>query len=228
MSSTLTAAARAGRKAWTFFLRRAGVAPVVTGTPAPSAWSVACPAIFDRPGSCSCRGAGSRSRAGACSRTPSVTRAARVNGAGERPAPDTVPGIQSGGVAELVDHDAALGVRSRGVLERLQVCPEALALLERKGIPGHVLPAEAAVGPYNELADAAGRPCGPLDPLKPVHSGRRALTSVCAPIYVCSTGDTGRRAITMEARFQRRWASAFRTWRFRRGSWACGRLEGPS
>ena len=44
------------------------------------------------------------------------------------------------------------------------------ALLERKGIPGHVLPAEAAVGPYNELADAAGRPCGPFDP---PHTGSR-------------------------------------------------------
>jgi hypothetical protein len=38
------------------------------------------------------------------------------------------------------------------VLERLQVCPETLALLKQKGIPAHVLPTEDAVRLYNELA----------------------------------------------------------------------------
>ena len=43
-------------------------------------------------------------------------------------------------------------VLSKGVLERLQICPETLSLLERKGLPAHVLPTEAAVRLYNELA----------------------------------------------------------------------------
>jgi hypothetical protein len=63
-----------------------------------------------------------------------------------------VPGIQPADVAELLDYGAAVVVLSKGVLERLQVCPETLALLERKGIPAHVLPTGAAVRLYNELA----------------------------------------------------------------------------
>jgi hypothetical protein len=63
-----------------------------------------------------------------------------------------VPGIQPADVAELLDHGAEVVVLSKGVLERLQVCPEALFLLERKGLPAHVLPTEAAVRLYNELA----------------------------------------------------------------------------
>ena len=63
-----------------------------------------------------------------------------------------VPGIQPADVAELLDHGAEVVVLSEGVLERLQVCPETLALLERKGIPAHVLPTEDAVRLYNELA----------------------------------------------------------------------------
>jgi hypothetical protein len=47
------------------------------------------------------------------------------------------PGIQPADVAEPLEHGAAVVVLSRGVLERLQVCPETLAVLERKGIPGH-------------------------------------------------------------------------------------------
>jgi hypothetical protein len=63
-----------------------------------------------------------------------------------------VPGIQPADVAELLDHRAEVVVLSKGMLERLQVCPETLALLERKGIPAHVLPTEDAVRLYNELA----------------------------------------------------------------------------
>ena len=63
-----------------------------------------------------------------------------------------VPGIQPADVAELLDYGAEVVVLSKGVLERLQVCPETLALLERKGLPAHVLPTEAAVRLYNELA----------------------------------------------------------------------------
>lgn len=63
-----------------------------------------------------------------------------------------VPGIQPADVAELLEHGAEVVVLSRGVLERLQVCPETLDLLKQKGIPAHVLPTEDAVRLYNELA----------------------------------------------------------------------------
>jgi hypothetical protein len=63
-----------------------------------------------------------------------------------------VPGIQPADVAELLDHGAEVVVLAKGVLQRLQVCPETLALLERRGIPAHVLPTEDAVRMYNELA----------------------------------------------------------------------------
>jgi hypothetical protein len=63
-----------------------------------------------------------------------------------------VPGIQPADVAELLEHGAEVVVLSKGVLERLQVCPETLDLLRHKGIPAHVLPTEDAVRLYNELA----------------------------------------------------------------------------
>ena len=63
-----------------------------------------------------------------------------------------IPGIQAADVQELLEHGAEVVVLSKGVLERLQVCPETLALLERKGIPAHVLPTGDAVRLYNELA----------------------------------------------------------------------------
>jgi hypothetical protein len=63
-----------------------------------------------------------------------------------------VPGIQPADVAELLEHGAEVVVLSKGVLERLQVCPETLAILKNKGIPAHVLPTEDAVRLYNELA----------------------------------------------------------------------------
>jgi hypothetical protein len=44
-------------------------------------------------------------------------------------------------------------VLSKGVLERLQVCPETLDLLACRGVPVHVLPTGEAVRLYNELAD---------------------------------------------------------------------------
>jgi hypothetical protein len=63
-----------------------------------------------------------------------------------------VPGIQPADVAELLEQGAEVVVLSKGVLERLQVCPETLALLKNKGIAAHVLPTEEAVRLYNELA----------------------------------------------------------------------------
>ena len=63
-----------------------------------------------------------------------------------------VPGIQAADVQELLEQGAEVVVLSKGILERLQVCPETLELLKRKGIPAHVLPTEDAVRLYNELA----------------------------------------------------------------------------
>jgi hypothetical protein len=63
-----------------------------------------------------------------------------------------VPGIQPADVAELLEHGAEVVVLSKGVLERLQVCPETLDVLKNKGIPAHVLPTKDAVRLYNELA----------------------------------------------------------------------------
>ena len=63
-----------------------------------------------------------------------------------------VPGIQPADVAALLEHGVEVMVLSEGVLGRLQLCPETLALLRTKGIPAHVLPTDDAVRLYNELA----------------------------------------------------------------------------
>ncbi len=62
-----------------------------------------------------------------------------------------VPGIQPADVAELLDHGAEGVVLSKGILERLRVCPETLAMLEERGIAVQVLQTEQAVVRYNEL-----------------------------------------------------------------------------
>ena len=64
-----------------------------------------------------------------------------------------IPGIQPSDVQELLDHGARVLVLSKGILERLQVCPETLAMLKDKGTPVHVLQTEQAVRRYNELAE---------------------------------------------------------------------------
>ena len=65
-----------------------------------------------------------------------------------------VPGIQPADVAELLAQGATAVVLSKGILERLQVCPETLALLEERGVSVHVLPSEQAVLRYNELRES--------------------------------------------------------------------------
>jgi len=62
-----------------------------------------------------------------------------------------VPGIQPADLEELLAKGATAVVLSKGILERLQVGPETLALLEERGIPAHVLQTEAAVRRYNAL-----------------------------------------------------------------------------
>lgn len=64
-----------------------------------------------------------------------------------------VPGIQPADVQELLDHGAEVVILSRGMAERLQVCPETLQMLEGRGIRTHVLQTEDAVRLYNRLRE---------------------------------------------------------------------------
>jgi hypothetical protein len=61
------------------------------------------------------------------------------------------PGIQPADVDELIAHGAAVVVLSKGILKRLQVCPETLKLLADRGIDVEVLQTKAAVKRFNEL-----------------------------------------------------------------------------
>jgi len=62
-----------------------------------------------------------------------------------------VPGIQPADVEELLFHGANAVILSKGMLERLQVCPETLQMLEGRNIPVYVLQTQLAVKLYNEL-----------------------------------------------------------------------------
>ncbi len=64
-----------------------------------------------------------------------------------------VPGIQPADVEELLERGARAVVLSKGILERLRVCPETLQLLEESGIRAYVLQTEEAVCLYNELRE---------------------------------------------------------------------------
>lgn len=70
------------------------------------------------------------------------------------------PGIQPADVEELLDRGVSIVVLSRGVHRRLRVMPATLELLEERGVAAEVLPTEAAVERYNELAGV--RPVGAL------------------------------------------------------------------
>jgi hypothetical protein len=61
------------------------------------------------------------------------------------------PGIQPADVDELIEHGARAVVLSRGIWERLQVCPETLDALAKNGIKVEVLQTEVAVERFNEL-----------------------------------------------------------------------------
>jgi hypothetical protein len=64
-----------------------------------------------------------------------------------------VPGIQPADVEELIDHSAAVVILSRGVWERLQVCPDTLKRLDDRGIAVEVLQSETAVWRFNALRE---------------------------------------------------------------------------
>jgi hypothetical protein len=42
-------------------------------------------------------------------------------------------------------------VLSKGVMERLRICPETLEMLKNRGVVAHVLQTEEAIRLYNEL-----------------------------------------------------------------------------
>ncbi len=61
------------------------------------------------------------------------------------------PGILPADVEELLEHDSMVVILSKGLHERLQVCPETLHMLKNKGISTHILQTEEAVRLYNKL-----------------------------------------------------------------------------
>jgi hypothetical protein len=63
------------------------------------------------------------------------------------------PGIQPKDVEELINHGARVIVLSKGMNDRLQVCPETLALLEKHHVRVHTMQTEQAVRFYNELRE---------------------------------------------------------------------------
>jgi hypothetical protein len=66
---------------------------------------------------------------------------------------DHVPGIQPADVEELLERGAKMVVLSKGIYERLQVCPETLAMLKQRGVGFHTLQTEQAVHLYNKLRE---------------------------------------------------------------------------
>ncbi len=70
------------------------------------------------------------------------------------------PGIQQADVEELIERGAVAVVLSKGIWERLQVCPETLELLAETGVEVDVLQTEAAVERFNELRESV--PVGAL------------------------------------------------------------------
>ena len=63
------------------------------------------------------------------------------------------PGIQPSDVTELLEHGAAVVVLTKGMYERLRICPETLELLGHRGVTVHVLQTEEALGVYNRLVE---------------------------------------------------------------------------
>ena len=64
------------------------------------------------------------------------------------------PGIQPADVAELLDHGATTIVLSKGMFNRLGICPQTFQLLEEHRIQTHALPTEQAVELYNRLCES--------------------------------------------------------------------------
>ena len=63
------------------------------------------------------------------------------------------PGIQPGDVEELLERGTTAIVLSKGFYGRLGVTPEALQMLEDRGVAVHVRQTEEAIALYNELRE---------------------------------------------------------------------------
>ena len=63
------------------------------------------------------------------------------------------PGIQPADVEELLERGATAVVLSKGFHERLGVTPEALRVLEDRGVRAHVRQTAEAIQLYNELRE---------------------------------------------------------------------------
>jgi hypothetical protein len=63
-----------------------------------------------------------------------------------------VPGIQPADVEELLENGSQAIVLTRGMLLKLQTCPETMSSLEAKGIAVHVAETTKAAQIYNDLA----------------------------------------------------------------------------
>jgi hypothetical protein len=62
-------------------------------------------------------------------------------------------GIQPGDVEELLERGTTAVVLSKGFYGRLGVTPEALQMLEDRGVAAHVRQTEEAIALYNELRE---------------------------------------------------------------------------
>jgi hypothetical protein len=67
------------------------------------------------------------------------------------------PGIQPADLAELLDHGPDVVVLSRGRERRLETMPEAVALLEARGVEALQAETGAAIETYNRLAGEGRR-----------------------------------------------------------------------
>jgi hypothetical protein len=63
------------------------------------------------------------------------------------------PGIQTADVEELLERGITAVVLSKGFYGRLGVTPEALRMLEDRGVAAHVRQTEEAIELYNELRE---------------------------------------------------------------------------
>ena len=63
------------------------------------------------------------------------------------------PGIQPADVEELLERGTTAVVLSKGFYGRLGVTPEALRMLEDRGVAAHIRQTEEAIALYNELRE---------------------------------------------------------------------------
>ena len=87
------------------------------------------------------------------SRTQKFFTAARASGTGARRGTHHAPGIQPADVQELIEHGAKAIVLSKGIWERLNVCPETLEVLAKNDLKAEVFQTEAAVERFNGVRE---------------------------------------------------------------------------